>query len=211
MGNSPKIREFHGEPDGRSDPDGSSETSPAPALPSSPQPTHNQMDARKSFLHSTVSKPQVPIKPVSVNVVKPFQKRNAEIIMQLQQVISKEKQLPLSSDPLDAKSSNKKSRAPEPPNNEMMAEMDILKSFKEEPFGDDEPIKSFKEIAQAKNKFAVKTNTVQIKESRSYPALNPKFRSLNHLNKAHEALEKLEKFEKFQPKPLTPEPAPRHR
>jgi hypothetical protein len=92
-----------------------------------------------------------------------------------------------------------------------MSEMDIIKSFKEEPYGDDEPIKSFKEIAQAKNKFAVKTNTVQFKEPRNYPALNPKFRSLNHLNKAHEAQEKLEKFEKFQPKPLTPEPAPRHR
>lgn len=204
-----KSRELAGEPDGRSDPDGSSETSPAPALPSSPQPTHNQIDARKSFLHSTVSKPQVPIKPVSVNVVKPFQKRNAEIIMQLQQVINKERH-----DALDPKSSaNKKSRAPEPPNNsaEMVSEMDIIKSFKEEPYGDDEPIKSFKEITQAKNKFAVKTNTVQIKESRSYPALNPKFRSLNHLNKAHEAQEKLNKFENFQPKPLTPEPAPRHR
>jgi hypothetical protein len=201
-----KSRELAGEPDGRSDPDGSSETSPAPALPSSPQPT--QMDARKSFLHSTVSKPQVPIKPVSVNVVKPFQKRNAEIIMQLQQVINKERH-----DALDPKSSaNKKSRAPEPPNNSNeMSEMDIIKSFKEEPYGDDEPIKSFKEIAQAKNKFAVKTNTVQFKEPRNYPALNPKFRSLNHLNKAHEAQEKLEKFEKFQPKPLTPEPAPRHR
>lgn len=206
LANANKRRELAGEPDGRSDPDGSSETSPAPLLPSSPQPSQSQHDARKSFLHSTTSsKPQVPIKPVSVNVVKPFQKRNAEIIMQLQQVINKERH-----DALDSKSSaNKKSRAPEPP--DTVTEMDILKSFKEEPYGDDEPIKSFKEIAQAKNKFAVKTNTVQIKESRSYPALNPKFRSLNHLNKAHEAQEKMEKFEKLQAKPLTPEPAPRHR
>jgi hypothetical protein len=104
--------------------------------------------------------------------------------------------------------SAKKSRAPEPPNNEEI-DTQMLKSFKEEPYGDDEPLKSFKEIAQAKNKFAIKTNTVQLKEPRSYPAINPKFRSLNHLNKAHEAQEKLEKFEKFQ-KPTTPEPAPRH-
>lgn len=167
------------------------------------------MDARQSFLHSTVNKPKVPIKPVSVNVVKPFQKRNAEIIMQLQQVMTKERSL--SSDSLDAKtasSATKKSRAPEPPQGEN-SEI-FLKSFKEEPYGDDEPIKTFKEIAQAKNKFAVKTNTVQIKEPRSYPAINPKFRSLNHLNKAHEAQEKLEIFERFTQKPTTPEPAPRH-
>ena len=172
------------EPDGRSDPDGSSETSPAPALPQNPPP-------QQSFLHST--KPKVPTKPVTVNVVKPFQKRNAEIIMQLQQVINKEKSL--STDSLDVLKSPKKTRAPEPPEN------DLAKNF-----GEDEPIMSFKEIAQVKNKFAVKTNTVQFKEPRTYPAINPKFRSLNHLNKSQEAQEKLEKFEKLQ----SPEPAPRH-
>lgn len=206
MANNEKSRELAGEPDGRSDPDGSSETSPAPALPSSPQPT--QMDARQSFLHSTVNKPKVPIKPVSVNVVKPFQKRNAEIIMQLQQVMTT-KERSLSSDSLDTKTP-KKTRAPEPPQTETASDNEFFKTFKEEPYGDDEPIKSFKEIAQAKNKFAIKTNTVQIKEPRSYPAINPKFRSLNHLNKAHEAQEKLDKFERFTQKPTTPEPAPRH-
>lgn len=200
-----KYRRDDGEPDGRSDPDGSSETSPAPALPQSSPPT---LDPRQSFLHSTIGKPKVPIKPasVNVNVVKPFQKRNAEIIMQLQQVINKEKSL--SSDSLDVKTP-KKSRAPEPPQTNDETEAQMLKSFKETPYGDDEPLKCFKEIAQAKNKFAVKTNTVQFKEPRSYPAINPKFRSLNHLNKAHEAQEKLEKFEKMN-SPSTPEPAPRH-
>lgn len=202
-----KSRAMAGEPDGRSDPDGSSETSPAPALPQNPPPS---VDPRQSFLHSTgkfaaVEKPKVPTKPVTVNVVKPFQKRNAEIIMQLQQVINKEKSL--STDSLDASKSSKKTRAPEPPNGE--SDADILKSYKEEPYGDDEPIMSFKEIAQVKNKFAVKTNTVQLKEPRTYPSINPKFRSLNHLNKSHDAQEKLEKFEKMQ-KPSTPEPAPRH-
>lgn len=163
------------EPDGRSDPDGSSETSPAPALPQSPPPN---ADPRQSFLH-TSAKPKVATKPVTVNVVKPFQKRNAEIIMQLQQVINKE------NSPLDEIKTPKKTRAPEPP---------------------EEPIMSFKEIAHVKNKFAVKTNTVQFKEPRSYPSINPKFRSLNHLNKSHEANEKLERFEKLQ----SPEPAPRH-
>ncbi|KAG5683667.1 hypothetical protein PVAND_012934 [Polypedilum vanderplanki] len=202
-------RDLEGEPDGRSDPDGnseSSETSPAPALPQSSPPT---IDARQSFLHSTINKPKVPLKPISVNIAKPFQKRNAEIIMQLQQVINKEK---ISvNDINDPKSTPKKSRAPEPPqsNNIAESESQMLKSFKEAPYGDDEPLKSFKEIAQAKNKFAVKTNTVQLKEPRSYPAINPKFRSLNHLNKAHEAQEKLEKFEKLK-SPSTPEPAPRH-
>lgn len=101
----------------------------------------------------------------------------------------------------------KKSRAPEPPQNNN--ESEILKSFKEESFPDEEPLKSFKEFAHAKSKFSIKMNTVQIKEPRNYPAINPKFRSLNHLNKAHEAQEKLEKFEKLQ-SPTTPEPAPRH-
>lgn len=153
----------------------------------------------------------MPIKPVSVNVVKPFQKRNAEIIMQLQQVMTtKERSLSIDdSHSLDAKTP-KKTRAPEPPQNDTTSDSELLKTFKEEPYGDDEPIKSFKEIAQAKNKFAIKTNTVQIKEPRSYPAINPKFRSLNHLNKAHEAQEKLDKFERFTQKPSTPEPAPRH-
>lgn len=207
-------RDLEGEPDGRSDPDGSSETSPAPALPQSSPPT---VDPRQSFLHSTISsssssKPKVPLKPVSVNIVKPFQKRNAEIIMQLQQVINKERIIGSTEAQADSKATpNKKSRAPEPPQNGI-AESDsqMLKSFKETPYGDDdEPLKSFKEIAQAKNKFAIKTNTVQLKEPRSYPAINPKFRSLNHLNKAHEAQEKLEKFEKLK-SPSTPEPAPRH-
>lgn len=194
-----KSRELAGEPDGRSDPDGSSETSPAPALPQNPPPN---VDARQSFLHSP-AKPKVATKPVTVSVVKPFQKRNAEIIMQLQQVINKEK----SSDNLDPSlKSPKKTRAPEPPNEN---DSEILKSYKEETFGEEEPIMSFKEIAQVKNKFAIKTNTVQLKEPRAYPAINPKFRSLNHLNKSHEAQEKLEKFEKLQ-KPSTPEPAPRH-
>ena len=201
----PKSRELAGAPDGRSDPDGSSETSPAPALPQSPPPN---VDARQSFLHSTTKfsteKPKVPTKPVTVSIVKPFQKRNAEIIMQLQQVINKEKSQ--SADSLDASKSTKKTRAPEPPGEN---EAEILKSYKEDSFGDEEPIMSFKEIAQVKNKFAIKTNTVQLKEPRAYPAINPKFRSLNHLNKSHDAQEKLEKFEKFQ-KPSTPEPAPRH-
>lgn len=201
-----KSRELAGEPDGRSDPDGSSETSPAPALPQNPPPS----DPRQSFLHSTSTKfspekPKVATKPVTVSVVKPFQKRNAEIIMQLQQVINKEKSL--STDSIDNSKSTKKTRAPEPPNGE--SETEIFKSYKEEPYGDDEPIMSFKEIAQVKNKFAIKTNTVQLKEPRTYPSINPKFRSLNHLNKSHDAQEKLEKFEKLQ-KPSTPEPAPRH-
>lgn len=196
-----RSRELAGEPDGRSDPDGSSETSPAPALPQNPPPN---MDARQSFLHST-TKPKVATKPMTVNVVKPFQKRNAEIIMQLQQVINKEKSL--STDSLDASKPTKKTRAPEPPANEN--ETEILKTYKEEDYGDDEPIMSFKEIAQVKNKFAIKTNTVSLKEPRAYPSINPKFRSLNHLNKSHESHEKMEKFEKFQ-KPSTPEPAPRH-
>lgn len=89
------------EPDGRSDPDGSSETSPAPALPHNPPPN----DPRQSFLHST-AKPKVPTKPVTVNVVKPFQKRNAEIIMQLQQVINKK------NDAHEAVQTLKKTRAP---------------------------------------------------------------------------------------------------
>lgn len=204
--NKGKSREMAGEPDGRSDPDGSSETSPAPALPQNPPPS---VDPRQSFLHSNVKfavpeKPKVATKPVTVNVVKPFQKRNAEIIMQLQQVINKEKSQ--SSDSLDVLKSPKKTRAPEPPNGE--SETEILKSYKEEPYGDDEPIMSFKEIAQVKNKFAIKTNTVQLKEPRTYPSINPKFRSLNHLNKSQEAQEKLNKFEKLQPS--IPEPAPRH-
>lgn len=198
-----KSRELAGEPDGRSDPDGSSETSPAPALPQNPPPG---IDARQSFLHS-IAKPKVATKPVTVSVVKPFQKRNAEIIMQLQQVINKEKSN--SSDNLDASSkSPKKTRAPEPPNGENDSE--IMKCYKEEEYGDEEPIMSFKEIAQVKNKFAIKTNTVQLKEPRTYPSINPKFRSLNHLNKSHEAQEKLEKFENLQQQPSTPEPAPRH-
>jgi hypothetical protein len=167
------------EPDGRSDPDGSSETSPAPALPQSPPPN---VDPRQSFLH-TAPKPKVATKPVTVNVVKPFQKRNAEIIMQLQQVINKENSP--TTDSLDEVKTPKKTRAPEPP---------------------EEPIMSFKEIAHVKNKFAVKTNTVRMSEPRTYPSINPKFRSLNHLNKSHEAHEKLERFEKLQ----SPEPAPRH-
>ena len=159
------------EPDGRSDPDGSSETSPAPALPQNPPPN---TDPRQSFLH-TPAKPKVATKPATVNIVKPFQKRNAEIIMQLQQVINKE-------DLSDDIKTPKKTRAPEPP---------------------EEPIMSFKEIALVKNKFASKTNTVQLKEPRTYPSINPKFRSLNHLNKSHD---RLEKFERLQ----SPEPAPRH-
>ncbi|XP_070506301.1 serine-rich adhesin for platelets isoform X2 [Chironomus tepperi] len=165
-------------PDGRSDPDGSSETSPAPA---SIQNSQQTIDPRTSFLHSTANKPKVPLKPV----------------------ISKERSL--SSDSLDTKAS-KKSRAPEPPQNN---ESEIMKTFKEESFPDEEPLKTFKEFAHGKSKFSIKTNTVQLKEPRNYPAINPKFRSLNHLNKAHEAQEKLEKFEKLQ-SPTTPEPAPRH-
>lgn len=200
--NSKKCRMLSGEPDGRSDPDGSSETSPAPALPSNPPPS---VDPRQSFLHS-VAKPKIPTKPVTVSVVKPFQKRNAEIIMQLEQVINKEKSH--STDALDSLKSPKKTRAPEPPNGD--ADSETMKCYAEESYGDDEPIMSFKEIAQVKNKFAIKTNTVQLKEPRAYPAINPKFRSLNHLNKSHEAKEKMEKFEKLQKKPTTPEPAPRH-
>lgn len=197
-----KSRMMAGEPDGRSDPDGSSETSPAPALPQNPPPN---ADPRQSFLH-TPGKPKISAKPVTVSVVKPFQKRNAEIIMQLEQVINKEKSM--SNDALDALKSPKKTRAPEPPQGE--SDADILKSYKEEQFGEEGPIMSFKEIAQVKNKFAIKTNTVQLKEPRQYPSINPKFRSLNHLNKSHEAQEKMDKFEKLQKKPTTPEPAPRH-
>lgn len=188
-------------PDGRSDNEGSAETSPAPVS--------KNVDPRQSFLHSTANKPKVPIKPVSVNVVKPFQKRNAEIIMQLQQVINN-KEKSLSSDSLDVKASatnNKKSRAPEPPHGNENETQIIPKNLKEDT---DEPLKSFKEFIHVKTKFSSKTNTVQIKEPRNYPAINPKFRSLNHLNKAHEAQEKLEKFEKLQNSPTTPEPAPRH-
>lgn len=180
-------------PDGRSDPDGSSETSPPPAS--------QNIDPRQSFLHS---KPKVPTKPVSVNVVKPFQKRNAEIIMQLQQVINN-KEKSLSADSLDLKTP-KKSRAPEPPQNN---ENESVKLLNKTDFSvDDEPMKSFKEFINVKSKITTKTGTVQLKETRNYPAINPKFRSLNHLNKAHEAQEKLDKFEKFQNS--TPEPAPRH-
>jgi hypothetical protein len=104
--------------------------------------------------------------------------------MQLQQVINKEN----STDSVDELKTPKKTRAPEPP---------------------EEPIMSFKALwasRHVKNKFASKTNTVQFKEPRTYPSINPKFRSLNHLNKSHEAHEKLERFEKLQ----SPEPAPRH-
>lgn len=207
---SQKSRELAGEPDGRSDPDGSSETSPAPALPSCPPPVE---DPRPSFLHSTgkfsPDKPKVPLKPATVTVVKPFQKRQqSEMIMQLQQVISSPKAEPMSSEHLDAlKASNKKTRAPEPPQGESDFCTEILKHFKEENI-DNEPIRTFKEITSVKNqqKFASKTNTVQIKEPRSYPAMNPKFRSLNHLNKTPQNDDKFEKY----PKPSTPEPAPRH-
>lgn len=207
---SQKSRELAGEPDGRSDPDGSSETSPAPALPSCPPPAE---DPRPSFLHSTgkfsPDKPKVPLKPATVTVVKPFQKRQqSEMIMQLQQVIASPKTEPMSNEHLDAlKASNKKTRAPEPPQGESDFCAEILKHFKEENI-DNEPIRTFKEITSVKNhqKFASKTNTVQIKEPRSYPAINPKFRSLNHLNKTPQNDEKFEKY----PKPSTPEPAPRH-
>ncbi|CAH1717775.1 unnamed protein product [Chironomus riparius] len=166
-------------PDGRSDPDGSSETSPAPG---SLKNSQQSIDPRTSFLHSTANKPKVPIKPV---------------------IISKERSL--SNDSLDTKAT-KKSRAPEPPLNN---ESEMMKTFKEESFADEEPLKCFKEFSHSKSKFSIKTNTVQIKEPRNYPAINPKFRSLNHLNKAHEAQEKLDKFEKLQ-SPTSPEPAPRH-
>lgn len=207
---SQKSRELDGEPDGRSDPDGSSETSSAPALPSCPPPAE---DPRPSFLHSTgkfsPDKPKVPLKPATVTVIKPFQKRQqSEMIMQLQQVISSPKSEPISNEHLEAlKASNKKTRAPEPPQGESDFCNEILKHFKEENI-DNEPIRSFKEVTSVKNqqKFAIKTNTVQIKEPRSYPAINPKFRSLNHLNKTPQNDETFEKY----PKPSTPEPAPRH-
>lgn len=153
------------EPDGRSDPDGSSETSP-----------QNVVD---------ISKPKVPTKPLRVNnnVKPPYQKQNSKIIMQLQQVMNKEKSL--STDSIDAsKLTMKKNRAPEPPENNSGK---ISKS--------DGPLLTFKDLAAMKNKFSSKTNTIQIKEPRAYPALNPKFRSLNNLSKSHETQEKIKSFE----------------
>lgn len=92
-----KSRELAGEPDGRSDPDGSAE---APALPLCPPPTIDIV--RQSFLHGfgqskgvgIVEKPKVPTKP-TVSVIKTFAKRNTnqnsvaqqQVILQLQQVI----------------------------------------------------------------------------------------------------------------------------
>lgn len=127
-----KSRELAGEPDGRSDPDGSAE-SPAPALPTSPPPI---MDAKKSFLHSlqqkSMEKPQVPTKPTA-NVLKTFAKRpqsiqQQQVITQLQQVIkqtqneSSKNEENLNVKPkLDKKDENelykavKKGRAPNPP------------------------------------------------------------------------------------------------
>lgn len=188
-----------GEPDGRSDPDGSSE--PTPLLTQNPPPEAD----KQSFLHNS-AKPKISAKPVTVSVVKPFKKRNAEIILQLEQVINKEKSL--SNDALEAMKSPKKTRAPEPPQGETDAI--VLRKYKEEQLGVESPIKRFEEIAKVKNKFAVKTNTVQVKETRQYPSINPKFRSLNHLNKSQETHEKINKFEQIQRESTTPEPAPRH-
>jgi hypothetical protein len=151
------------EPDGRSDPDGSSETSP-----------QNVVDIQ--------SKPKVPTKPMRVNNNKTaYQKQNSKIIMQLQQVMNKEKSL--STDSIDtSKLTMKKNRAPEPPENNKISK-------------GDGPLLTFKDLAAMKNKFTSKTNTIQIKEQRTYPALNPKFRSLNNLSKSHETKEKIKSFE----------------
>jgi hypothetical protein len=196
-----KSRELEGEPDGRSDPDGSSEVN-APALPSSPPPAH---DPRPSFLHTTPKpyvppiqspdKPKVPAKPA---LVKFGQKRTPvqnEVIKQLQQVIvnpngqdlkeSKEKSPSL--DSLEIVKPLKKTRAPNPP----------------EETGE-------KEIIQTTNTSVVlkhKNNTVSQVKERHYPSINPKFRSLNNLHNKDKDKEK-EKEELV--KPSTPEPAPRH-
>lgn len=170
-------------PDGRSDPDGSSETSP-----------QNVVDVQSS-------KPKVPSKPLRVNNVKPYQKQNAKIIMQLQQVMNKEKSL--STDSLDASKTTvlKKNRAPEPPEQQQQLSSKTHKN--------DGPLLTFKDLAMMKNKFtANKTNTIQVKEPRTYPALNPKFRSLNNLNKSHETQEKIKSFENLTNSPSSSPPRP---
>lgn len=134
-----KSRELSGEPDGRSDPDGSAES--APALPTSPPPI---LDARTSFLHGIqstkiVEKPKVPAKPTA-NLIKTFAKRpqqnfaQQQVIMQLQQVmkqppdiIVEEKPILMKQESLDLNKTPKKGRAPNPPPSpvEVKKELDI--------------------------------------------------------------------------------------
>lgn len=91
-------RELAGEPDGRADPE---ETSEPPALPRSPPP---QIDPRPSFLHGLIKdsgicrpvvpeKPKLPVKPLSV--IKQVNKRpqanvlpQQQVILQLQQTLN---------------------------------------------------------------------------------------------------------------------------
>lgn len=79
-------RELAGEPDGRADPD---DTSEAPALPSSPIPT---MDPRPSFLHGMITdimpnkpvppeKPKLPVKPL----IKSKKNTTQHVIMHVQE------------------------------------------------------------------------------------------------------------------------------
>lgn len=96
-------RELAGEPDGRADPDESSE---APALPNSPVPT---MDPRPSFLHGMISdiipsvkpavpeKPKLPVKPLSVMKQTATKKmisshHQQQVVMQLQQAMHNRKE-----------------------------------------------------------------------------------------------------------------------
>lgn len=90
-------RELAGEPDGRADPD---ETSEAPALPKSPMPT---MDPRPSFLHGMITdimpskpalpeKPKLPAKPVIKQTTKKstVTAHQQQMTMHLQHTIKKD-------------------------------------------------------------------------------------------------------------------------
>ncbi|KAM3960091.1 uncharacterized protein ACR2FA_005892 [Aphomia sociella] len=89
-------RELAGEPDGRADPD---ETSEAPALPQSPIPT---MDPRPSFLHGMITdimstpkpalpeKPKLPVKPVIKQTTKKSTTHQQHVTMHLQHALKKD-------------------------------------------------------------------------------------------------------------------------
>lgn len=138
-----KSRELSGEPDGRSDPDGSAES--APALPTSPPPI---LDARTSFLHgiqsTKVEKPKVPAKPTA-NLIKTFAKRpqqnfaQQQVILQLQQVmkqpseiIAEEKPILMKQESLDLSKTPKKGRAPNPPPSPVEIKKELELEVKEE-------------------------------------------------------------------------------
>lgn len=139
-----KSRELSGEPDGRSDPDGSAES--APALPTSPPPI---LDARTSFLHGIqstkiVEKPKVPAKPTA-NLIKTFAKRpqqnfaQQQVILQLQQVmkqpseiIAEEKPILMKQESLDLNKTPKKGRAPNPPPSPVEIKKELDLKIKEE-------------------------------------------------------------------------------